>query len=149
MSATAYTKFFLMLVISLVIMYTVMFFNVDDIEHVYLSLTRLYMSVLMVSPMAILMVVMMKNMYTDKKRNRTIILTSVLLFAVSFLLLRTQVPVGDRQYMKAMIPHHSSAIMTSKHANLTDPEVKRLSESIIASQRREIDEMKQMLKRLR
>jgi len=40
--------------------------------------------------------------------------------------------------MKAMIPHHSSAIITSKNANIKDPEVKKLSEEIIKSPEEEL-----------
>ncbi len=61
---------------------------------------------------------------------------------------RTQTPIGDVQYMKAMIPHHSSAILTSRNANITDPEVKKLAEDIIKAQEKEIAEMKAMLDRL-
>lgn len=136
-----------MLLISLVIMYSVMFLNVDDISHIYLSLTRLYMSLLMVSPMAVLMLLMMKGMYPDKKRNRFIILTSIAVFAFSLTALRMQLFISDTQYMRAMIPHHSSAILTSKHAQIADSQVKRLSIGIIESQEREIAEMKDMLAR--
>src|SRR5690606_4522505 len=119
---------------SLVIMYSVMFLNVDDISHIYLSLTRLYMSLLMVSPMAVLMLLMMKGMYPDKKRNRFIILTSIAVFAFSLTALRMQLFVSDTQYMRAMIPHHSSAILTSKHAQIVDSQAKRLPIGIIESQ---------------
>lgn len=145
----SYGKFVSMMVISFCIMYGVMFLNVDDMDHIYLSLTRLYMSLLMVSPMALLMMAMMKSMYPDPKINRMIMAGAVLVFALALILLRTQTPIGDRQYMQAMIPHHSSAIMTSKHANLRDPEVKALSDSIIASQQREIEQMKRILERLK
>ncbi len=113
-----------MLAISFIIMYTVMFLNVDEANHIYLSLTRTYMSLLMVSPMALIMLLMMGKMYPDKKLNGIIVVASIVVFVTSLSLLRTQIPVSDVQYMKAMIPHHSSAIMTSKNANIKDPEVK-------------------------
>lgn len=87
-------------------------------------------------------------MYPNKKLNASIILGAVVLFGFVLAGLRTQTPVGDVQYMKAMIPHHSSAIMTSKNANIKDPEVKKLSECIIASQEKEIAEMKAVLARM-
>lgn len=136
-----------MLALSLVIMYSVMFLNVDEIAHVHLSLSRLYMSLLMVTPMGVLMLVMMKHMFPDKKLNMIVHASCAAVFVLALALLRTQTPVGDRQYMQAMIPHHSSAIMTSKHANITDPEVKQLSEKIIASQKEEIAQMKNILER--
>ncbi|MGV3767034.1 MAG: DUF305 domain-containing protein [Chitinophagaceae bacterium] len=145
----AYRKLLLSLLFSFVVMYGVMFLNVDDTAHIYLSTTRLYMAMLMVTPMAILMVVLMGGMYPRKKTNRVIILSAIAVFTLCLALLRTQTPIGDQQYMKAMIPHHSSAILTSKNANLTDPEVKKLSEQIIKSQEQEIAQMKAILKRMK
>lgn len=130
-------------------MYGIMFLNVDEANHIYLSLTRFYMSILMISSMAILMIVIMSYMYTNKLLNRIILAINILLFIIALILLRTQTPVADIQYMNAMIPHHSSAIMTSKHAHIKDPEVKKLSDNIIKSQEREINEMKEILERLR
>lgn len=138
----------LMLLISFPVMYAVMYLNVDEGSHIYLSLTRMYMALLMVSPMAILMLVLMKKMYPNKKSNALIIFGSAGIFVISLVLLRTQTPIGDVQYMKAMIPHHSSAILTSKNANISDPEVKKLSGQIIRSQEEEIIQMKQLIERL-
>lgn len=107
------------------------------------------MALLMVAPMAVVMMLMMGKMYPNKKINTAIILGSVVLFILILAGLRTQTPIGDVQYMKAMIPHHSSAIMVSKHATITDPEVKKLSEEIIQSQEKEIAEMEAMIKRLK
>lgn len=145
MQHTQYEKFVIQLAVSLVIMYGVMFLNVDSIDHVYLSLTRLYMSLLMVSPMALLMLWMMKSMYTNRKLNLVITVVAIGVFITSLAFLRNQTFISDKQYMRAMIPHHSSAIMTSKNATIKDPSVKKLSDSIIASQEREIAEMKSML----
>ena len=83
------------------------------------------MALLMVSPMALLMIYMMPAMYTDKRLNAIITLTGVFVFTLSLIFLRMQIFISDAQYMKAMIPHHSSAILTSKHADITDPEVKK------------------------
>lgn len=144
----SYRKLTISLLISFLIMYGVMFLNVDDGSHIYLSLTRAYMSLLMVTPMAVLMIFMMKKMFMNKRKNTLYILSSITLFVLSLILLRTQTPVSDVQYMKAMIPHHSSAILTSKHAKIKDAEVKKLSLSIIESQEREIRQMKEILKRM-
>ena len=136
------------MVVSFIIMFSVMFLNVDEANHIYISTTRIYMALLMVSPMAIVMMLMMGKMYPHKKLNTGIMLGALVLFGLVLAGLRTQTPIGDAQYMKAMIPHHSSAIMVSKHANLQDPEVKKLSEGIIASQEKEIAEMKAILERM-
>lgn len=144
----SYGKLFSTLLISFVIMYFVMFLNMDEVGHYHTSITRVYMSVLMVAPMAILMILMMRKMYPNNKLNTAIILSGIVLFVLAFLGLRTQTPVGDIQYMKAMIPHHSSAIMTSKNASIKDPEVRKLADSIIKSQEDEILQMESMIKRL-
>jgi hypothetical protein len=145
----SYLKFVLMMTISFVIMYAVMFLNVDEFDHVYLSLTRFYMTLLMVAPMALVMMGFMRSMYKNKRLNISIIAASIVVFVLALIFLRTQTFVGDRQYMKAMIPHHSSAIMTSKHAAISDPEAEKLSEGIIESQEREIRLMKELLDKTR
>lgn len=149
MKGNNYKLFFMMLAISFFIMYSVMYLNVYKSGHIYLSVTRLYMTILMVSPMALVMLLFMHSMYQNKKINRIIILASISIFILALLMLRTQTPINDSQYMKAMIPHHSSAILTSKEANIKDPEVKELSRKIIKSQEEEIELMKKMLQRVK
>jgi len=148
MGNSNYIKMALMLILSFFIMYGVMFLNVDEVSHIYVSNTRCYMSFLMVSPMAVLMILMMRKMYANKKLNIIILSSSVVVFIVALSFLRNQTFVSDVEYMKAMIPHHSSAILTSKHASIKDPEVRDLADSIIASQEKEISEMKKAILRL-
>ncbi|WP_338760501.1 DUF305 domain-containing protein [Bernardetia sp. ABR2-2B] len=140
-----YIKFALMLTISFVIMYGVMFLNVAELNHIYLSNTRLYMTLLMVSPMAVLKLFFMSDMYKDKKLNVGIVFLSVSIFISALLFLRTQTFIDDEQYMKAMIPHHSSAILVSENTDFKNAEVKELSIEIIKAQEREIAEMKKLL----
>ncbi|MDQ6760991.1 MAG: DUF305 domain-containing protein, partial [Bacteroidota bacterium] len=102
----------------------------------------------MAASMGVIMMLMMGNMYPDKKINTGIVIGSFVVFALILTALRTQTPIGDVQYMKAMIPHHSSAIMTSEHADIKDPEVRKLADGIIAAQKKEIAEMKAILKRM-
>jgi uncharacterized protein (DUF305 family) len=149
MNGMSYRKFTAMMIISFIIMYVVMFLNMDSVGHYHTSITRMYMAILMVAPMAIVMMTMMGKMYANKKMNAGIVVGAIILFAVTLTALRSQTPVGDVQYMKAMIPHHSSAIMTSKHAAIKDPEVRKLADSIIASQEREIKQMEAILQRLK
>jgi peptidoglycan/LPS O-acetylase OafA/YrhL len=144
-----YTKFVAMLAASFVAMYITMYLNTYAIDHVYFSLTRFYMSCLGISAMAIIMYVAMRDMYNNKKKNFAILLGSIALFATALGLVRAQAPIiGDVLWMKAMIPHHSIAILTSERADIQDPEVKQLAEDIIKAQKKEIEEMKQMIKRL-
>lgn len=144
---SAYLKFALMMLISFVIMYGVMYLNVDRFEHVYLSLTRLYMTLLMVAPMAVVMLGFMRGMYKDKRLNAMIVGASIVVFVLALVFLRNQTFIGERQYMKAMIPHHSSAILTSKNGDLQNPQVQTLSKDIIEAQEREIREMKDLLEK--
>ncbi len=143
-----YKKFLLMLGVSFVIMYGVMYLNADKFDHVYLNLNRLYMALLMVSPMALVMLGFMSGMYRDKKLNSVIVITSLVVFGGTLFMLRKQALVDDKQFLKSMIPHHSSAILVSQEATITDPEVKKLTEQIIQSQEKEIAEMKAILKRM-
>lgn len=140
-----YKTFVLTLLCSFIIMYGVMFLNVDEADHIYLSMTRLYMTLMMVTAMALLMLAMMRMMYKNRKLNVIIILSSTAMFILSLIGVRTQTFVGDIQYMKGMIPHHSIAIMTSKNANIKDPEVRKLADGIIAAQEKEIAQMKRIL----
>ena len=123
-----YKKFFLMLGCSFVAMYITMYLNTYEFDHVYFSLTRFYMVCLGISTMAVIMLLFMLKMYKNKKKNIAIFLGSLVLFAGSLGLVREQKStVGDVLWMKAMIPHHSIAILTSERADIKDPEVKKLT----------------------
>lgn len=143
-----YPKFALIMAVSFVIMYLVMFLNVAAFDHIYNSLTRMYMTTLMVSSMAISMLLFMWKMYPNRKINFGIIAFAVISFLGTLFLLRTQTPITDIQYMKAMIPHHSSAIMTSSNVDFKDAELKKLAGDIIKAQEKEIMQMKEMIDRL-
>ena len=149
MEKSNYSRFFLMLGLSFVAMYITMYLNTYEIDHVYFSLTRFYMSCLGISAMAGIMLSLMLKMYKNKKKNIGIYLGSLILFLGALTLVRAQRPIiGDVLWMKAMIPHHSIAILTSERADIEDPEVKKLAEDIIKAQKKEIEEMKQMIERL-
>jgi len=144
-----YTRFILMLVASFIAMYITMYLNSYALDHVYFSLTRFYMSCLGIAAMAVIMWFFMRKMYQNKKKNIAILLGSLVLFLGALGLVRAQSPIiGDILWMKAMIPHHSIAILTSERADIKDPEVRKLADDIIKAQRKEIGEMKAMIKRL-
>ena len=148
MKSNSYVKFAAMMTVSFVIMYAVMFLNADIFEHVMLSTTRTYMTILMVAPMAISMILFMWKMYENKKINYIILTSAVIIFIGTLAMLRNQTLIADVQWMKAMIPHHSSAIMVSQKAHLTDPEAQKLAEDIIKAQKEEIVQMQEMIQRL-
>src|SRR6476620_8582146 len=106
MKSMSYNKFWITMAISFFIMYIVMFLNMDNASHYHTSLTRIYMALLMVAPMAVVMMLMMGKMYPNKKTNLGIMITGTLVFIIALVALRTQTPISDVQYMKAMIPHH-------------------------------------------
>lgn len=143
-----YLKFFLMIATSTLLMFFMMYFNLFSFSHFFFSQTRLFMALMMGAAMAIIMLVFMWNMYPNKKANFVILCGSILLFAGSLFMVRSQTAVDDVAWMKAMIPHHSIAILTSDRANLTDPEVKELAKKIIEAQEAEIDEMKELIEKL-
>lgn len=144
-----YKTFFIMLACSFVAMYVTMYLNTYAIDHVWFSLTRFYMTCLGISAMAVIMWFFMRNMYNNKKKNLAILAGSFILFISALGLVRMQAPIiGDVLWMKAMIPHHSIAILTSERAAIQDPEVKKLANEIIEAQRKEIEQMKAMIKRL-
>ena len=143
-----YLRFGLMMATSFVIMYAVMFLNVDVFEHVMLSPTRTYMTFLMIAPMVLVMMGFMWGMYKKKTWNYVIMGVAVVTFVLCYAGLRQQTFVSDVQWMKAMIPHHSSAIMVSEKAHLKDPEAIKLAEEIIEAQEKEIAEMRRMIYRL-
>lgn len=143
-----YLKFGMMMIVSFVIMYSVMFTNVANWDHVMLSTMRTYMSILMVAPMAVFMMLFMWKMYRNKTVNYIIITVAVVVFGVTFYMMRNQTGISDVDYMKGMIPHHSSAILTSERSDLKDPETKKLAEEIIKAQEEEIALMKQLIERL-
>ncbi|PHN01900.1 DUF305 domain-containing protein [Flavilitoribacter nigricans] len=143
-----YVKFGLMMLTSFVIMYAVMYMNVDQLDHIYLAQTRTYMTILMIAPMAITMLLFMWGMYKDKRKNYLILGAALLVGAFTYHILRQQTFVDDKAWMRAMIPHHSSAIMVSEKAQLDDPEAIQLAKEIIEAQKREIAQMKKMLYRL-
>lgn len=143
-----YKRFALMILTSTVIMHLLTFANVFQLDHIYLSQVRIYMSLMMGSMMAIVMLLFMWKMYKDKRLNKIILAASTLVFLLSFWLVQNQTLIGDEAWMRAMIPHHSSAIMTSERANLTDPEVKKLAEEIIKAQEEEISRMRDLIEKI-
>lgn len=137
-----------MIATSSVLMYLAMYLNNYAWDHIFFSEMRLYMNMLMTAIMAVVMLWFMRHMYTDKKTNTYIVGGSVALFVVALFLVRSQVLVDDVDYMEAMIPHHSIAILTSERAQISDPRVRELADEIIAAQEREIAEMKKLIEEL-
>ena len=126
-------------------MFALMYLNTFELGHVYWSETRLWMTFMMGGAMMIIMLLFMWNMHRDAVRNAIVLGIGALVFACALWLVRSQATVDDEEYMSAMIPHHSIAIMTSSRANISDPRVRELADSIIEAQVKEIAQMKLLL----
>ncbi|GHA36714.1 hypothetical protein GCM10007989_36050 [Devosia pacifica] len=141
----SYIRFGLMILTSTVVMFILMYLNTYAWEHVFFSETRTYMAILMGATMAAIMLAFMLGMYKSTRLNIAIFLGAIAVFGLSLWLVRSQVTVSGPSYMRAMIPHHSIAIMTSERAQIEDPRVRKLADEIIAAQRREIAEMRYLI----
>lgn len=144
----SYGRFAAMIAAGTVAMYGLMYLNTYALDHVFFSQTRAWMAIVMGATMAIVMLIFMWSMYGNAKLNAAILAGSAVAFAVALWLVRSQETVDETSYMKAMIPHHSIAIMTSERAHIRDPRVRLLADRIIDSQRREISEMKELIDEL-
>jgi hypothetical protein len=140
-----YPRFAAMVGVSTLVMFGLMYLNTYELDHVFFSETRAYMALLMGAVMALIMLAFMTHMLSNRTINMAIAIGSVLVFATSLWLVRSQKTVDEVSYMRAMIPHHSIAIMTSTRARITDPRVRRLADGIAETQVREIAEMKQLI----
>ena len=140
-----YKRFMAMVGTSTVIMFGLMYLNTYALEHVYWSETRFWMMFVMGSVMAVVMLLFMWGMYRNTAKNWIIIGVAMATFALSLFLVRSQETVHDSEWMSAMIPHHSIAIMTSERAHIEDVRVQELANSIIEAQRKEIAEMEWLI----
>ncbi len=140
-----YGRFLAMVATSTVVMFAVSYLNTHSGDHVFFSETRSYMALLMGATMLVVMLAFMLKMYTDRAKNLMLVAGAALVFVAALWLVRSQRTVDDVSYMRAMIPHHSIAILTSERARITDPRVRKLADEIIQAQEREIAEMKALI----
>lgn len=141
----SYGRFAAMIATSTVVMFGLMYLNTYSIDHIGFSQTRMWMAIYMGAVMAVIMLAFMLGMYSDRRKNIAIVLGAGLAFVLSLWLVRSQQTVGDLAWMRAMIPHHSIAIMTSERADISDPRVRALADAIIEAQRNEIAEMQRYI----
>lgn len=140
-----YSRFLSMILTSTLVMFGLTYLNSYQADHMFFSETRLYMAFLMGAAMAVIMLSFMLGMYQNKKRNIAIYAGSAVIFMAALFLVRSQATVEDASYMRAMIPHHSIAILTSERAGIQDVRVRELADGIIKTQRKEISEMKWLI----
>ncbi|WP_260842546.1 DUF305 domain-containing protein [Paenarthrobacter nicotinovorans] len=146
-SSRMYLKFALILLISLALMWVLSMSMIRSIDHFYFNLSNFWMALLMVSAMAIVMIIGMWSMFKNRKANVAMLVGFAVLFGAVFALGRTETFVGNEQFLKSMIPHHSRALLVCEESNITDPEIITLCDSIVKSQQEEITQMKAILER--
>lgn len=141
----SYVRFGAMIVTATIVMYGLMYLNTYALDHVWFSETRAYMAIVMGATMAVIMLGFMLSMYDRRGVNLVIVAGSIVVFALALWLVRSQQTVDQVSYMKAMIPHHSIAILTSRRAHIKDPRVRELADGIIIAQEKEIAEMERLI----
>ncbi|HVZ19159.1 MAG TPA: DUF305 domain-containing protein [Terriglobales bacterium] len=144
-----YQLLMVMIGLSFLSMYILMYAMVDRLENVYPNYNQLYMASLMTAPMIVLELLVMKHMYDNKKLNLLLVAAGVVLAATSFGLIRGQTAIGDKQFLKSMIPHHAGAILMCEQSSVQAPEIKQLCQGIISGQQSEISQMKALLQNQR
>jgi hypothetical protein len=140
-----YGRLGIMTALSFIAMYFLMYAMVDALDNVYMNFNQVYMAGLMAAPMVLIELALMSSMYHNKRLNALIAGAAVVAAVVFFLFIRGQTAIGDRQFLRSMIPHHASAILMCNQAPIRDAEIKRLCQNILSSQQAEIDQMKIML----
>ena len=92
--------------------------------------------------MAIIMLAFMWKMYAGPTMKLAVLAGSILVGVGVLAINRQQSLIGDVDFMKSMIPHHSIAINNARKADIRDPRVRKLADGIIRAQVKEIAEMK-------
>lgn len=143
-----YSRFFVMIALHFIAMYAFMYAMVNSFSNVFNSFNQFYMAALMTASMVVIELPLMWAMYKSKKLNAIILAVGLVVLLGSFLAIRWQVAISDRQFLRSMIPHHAGAILMCEQASIQDPEIKNLCKNIIAGQQAEIDQMKAKLEQL-
>lgn len=143
-----YLKLGLELIADFVLMFFIMYAMIASLDHFYFNISNVYMTLMMVAPMALLMLVFMRGMFRSMPRNILVVGLALIFFATGWFGMRTQLGVDDAQLVRSMIPHHSGAVLMCREAKLSDPEIGKLCIDIIRAQEKEIGQMKRALERL-
>ena len=149
MGENHYGHLLLMAVLSFIAMYILMYAMVNTFDNVYNNFNQFYMAGLMTAPMVLIELFVMRSMFHDKRLNALIVGGSILAAVAFFVLIRYQTAISDTQFLRSMVPHHAGAILMCEHAAIQDAEIQQLCGSIISSQQAEIDQMKEILQRLK
>jgi uncharacterized protein (DUF305 family) len=149
MGKSHYRHLLIMTVVSLIVMYVLMYAMVDVLRNVHHNLNQFYMAGLMTASMVIIELIVMRGMYHDKKRNIVIGAGSIAALVAFLLFIRVQTLISDRQFLRSMIPHHAGAILMCEQASISDADIQRICQEIISGQQAEIEQMKAKLRDFR
>lgn len=138
-----------MALLSFIAMYVLMYAMVNVAGNAHPNRNQFYMAGLMTAAMVVIEVGLMRAMYHDKRLNVLIVAASVVMLIALWLSIRQQIAIGDREFLRSMIPHHAAAILMCERAPIRDAEIKQLCQNITSSQQAEIDQMKELLRRYR
>ena len=144
-SNRSYLRLAAMTLLSFAAMYVLMYAMVDRLSNIYPNINQAYMAALMAAPMVFIELGLMTSMYPNRKFNMLAIAIGAVVFVGSFAAIRDQSGIDDEQFLRSMIPHHAGAVLMCEQSSARDPEIGRLCQSIISSQRAEIDQMKELL----
>lgn len=144
----SYKRLVVELIIDFAIMYLVMYTMIATLDHFHFNINTVYMTLMMVAPMAVVMLVGMRSMFRSRRLNLAFGIGAALVFAASFAAMRTQAAIGNKEFLRSMIPHHSGAILMCEQAPIDDPEIVALCAQIVRSQQAEIAQMEAILDRL-
>jgi uncharacterized protein (DUF305 family) len=145
----SYKRLGVELAIDFVIMYLVMYSMIATLDHFHFNLNNVYMTLMMVAPMTVVMLVAMRSMFPSRRLNLIVMAAAIVAFGASYYGMRTQALIGDSEFLRAMIPHHSGAVLMCEQAKITDPEILALCRQIVEGQQREIGQMEAILARLK
>ncbi|WP_293797325.1 DUF305 domain-containing protein [uncultured Bosea sp.] len=144
-----YGRLAIELTLDFIVMYLVMYTMIAALGHFHLNLNNVYMTLMMVAPMTLIMLVSMRSMFPSQRLNMIIGAGALAVFVGGFIAMRTQAGIGNAEFLRSMIPHHSGGILMCEKANITDPEIVALCREIIKSQSQEIAQMEAILARQR
>ncbi len=149
MMQSSYKKLAVAISINAVIMFFLTYVMIASFEHFLVNINRIYMALIMAAPMVLVMIIVMRSMYMNKRLNTILLATFGALTILLFILIRTQTPVGDMAFLRSMIPHHSGAILMCEQSSITDPEIIELCDQIVQTQKEEIAQMEAIMERMR
>ena len=142
----SYGRLLGMTALSFVAMFILMYAMADRLENVYASFNQVYMAGLMAAPMVLIEMVLMRSMYPNAKLNAVIILATLVVMTLCWVFIRQQTAISDNQFVRSMIPHHAGAVLMCEENKLKDPDLVKLCQDVISSQKAEIALMTSKLK---